>query len=189
MVRDALRSFTMDAHRTEVIATVDGIRWIDDSKATNPHAAAAALRAHESVVWIVGGLLKGVDIDELVRAHSGRIRTAIIIGEDRSELVAAFARHAPGVGVYEVEETETRRVMPAAVRFAAAAAREGDVVLLAPAAASMDQFTDYADRGTKFANAVRSHLEGTTDDDDSAASGSSGSGAPDDSRPDSGPTD
>jgi UDP-N-acetylmuramoylalanine--D-glutamate ligase len=189
VVRDALRSFTMDAHRTEVIATVDGIRWIDDSKATNPHAAAAALRAHESVVWIVGGLLKGVDIDELVRAHSGRIRTAIIIGEDRSELVAAFARHAPGVGVYEVEETETRRVMPAAVRFAAAAAREGDVVLLAPAAASMDQFTDYADRGTKFANAVRSHLEGTTDDDDSAASGSSGSGAPDDSRPDSGPTD
>jgi UDP-N-acetylmuramoylalanine--D-glutamate ligase len=189
VVRDALRSFAMDAHRTEVIASVDGIRWIDDSKATNPHAAAAALRAHESVVWIVGGLLKGVDIDELVRSHSERIRAAIIIGEDRSALLAAFERHAPAVGVYEVTETETSRVMPAAVRFAAAAARDGDVVLLAPAAASMDQFTDYADRGTRFANAVRSHLEGTTDDDDSHPRGSSGSDRPDEPRSGGEPAD
>jgi UDP-N-acetylmuramoylalanine--D-glutamate ligase len=173
VVRDALRTFTMDAHRTEVIARVDGVTWIDDSKATNPHAAAASLRAQSSVVWIVGGLLKGVDIDDLVRQHANRISAAIIIGDDRSALRSAFERHAPEVAVYEVAETETSEVMPSAVRFAAAAARDGDVVLLAPAAASMDQFTDYADRGSRFADAVRIHLEGTADDDDSHPGGPS----------------
>jgi UDP-N-acetylmuramoylalanine--D-glutamate ligase len=172
IVRDALRTFRMDAHRTEVVATAAGITWIDDSKATNPHAAAASLRAHPSVVWIVGGLLKGVDVDELVRGQSGRVSTAILIGQDRTALRSAFERHAPEVAVYEVVETETSDVMPSAVRFAAAAASAGDVVLLAPAAASMDQFTDYADRGSRFADAVRSHLEGTADDDDTAAGGS-----------------
>jgi UDP-N-acetylmuramoylalanine--D-glutamate ligase len=165
-IRDALRTFHLDSHRTEVIATANGVTWIDDSKATNPHAAAASIRAHGSVVWIVGGLLKGVDVDELVRAHAGRLSAAILIGVDRSALRSAFQRHAPGVVVYEVDETETSEVMPSAVRLAAAAAGVGDIVLLAPAAASMDQFTDYADRGSRFANAVRSHLEGTTDDDD-----------------------
>lgn len=173
VVRDALRTFRMDAHRTEVIARVGEVTWIDDSKATNPHAAAAALRAHTSVVWIVGGLLKGVDVDDLVRDHASRISAAIIIGNDRSALRSAFERHAPEVAVYEVAETETSEVMPSAVRLAAAAASEGDVVLLAPAAASMDQFTDYADRGKRFADAVRIHLEGTADDDDSHPGGSS----------------
>jgi UDP-N-acetylmuramoylalanine--D-glutamate ligase len=181
VVRDALRSFRMDSHRTEVIAVSAGITWIDDSKATNPHAAAASLRAHESVVWIVGGLLKGVDVGELVREHSRRIAAVVLIGEDRSELLSAFERHAPEVAVYEVAETETSRVMPAAVRFAAAAANDGDVVLLAPAAASMDQFTDYADRGARFADAVRSHLEGKSDGDDSHDRGSS-PGTPGDGR-------
>jgi UDP-N-acetylmuramoylalanine--D-glutamate ligase len=171
VVRDALRTFTLDEHRTEVIATQDGIVWIDDSKATNPHAATASLRAYPSVVWIVGGLLKGVDVDELVRRHADRLVAAVIIGADRSVLLSAFERHAPSVAVFEVNETETRGVMPSAVRLAAAVASAGDVVLLAPAAASMDQFTDYKDRGTRFADAVRSHLEGTTDDDDSAAAG------------------
>jgi UDP-N-acetylmuramoylalanine--D-glutamate ligase len=166
VVRSALRDFRLDAHRTEVIATRDGIVWMDDSKATNPHAAAASLRAHGSVVWIVGGLLKGVDVNELVRLHAGRLSAAIIIGADRSALLSAFERHAPTVAVFEVDETETRDVMPSAVRLAAAAAKVGDVVLLAPAAASMDQFTDYKDRGEQFAAAVRQALEGTEDDDD-----------------------
>jgi UDP-N-acetylmuramoylalanine--D-glutamate ligase len=169
VIRTALDSFSMDSHRTEIVATADEIVWIDDSKATNPHAADAALRAQDSVVWIVGGLLKGVDVDELVRQHAHRLSAAILIGLDREMLRSAFQRHAPGVVVYEVDETETSEVMPSAVRLAAAAAKAGDVVLLAPAAASMDQFTDYADRGTRFADAVRSHLEGTTDDDDKAA--------------------
>ncbi len=174
VVRDALRTFRLDSHRTEVLAVGADVTWIDDSKATNPAAAAAALRAHPSVVWIVGGLLKGVDVDELVRQQAARLSAAILIGADRSALRAAFERHAPTVAVFEVDETETSRVMPSAVRLAAAAARAGDVVLLAPAAASMDQFTDYADRGTRFADAVRRHLEGTTDDDDPAATGPAG---------------
>jgi UDP-N-acetylmuramoylalanine--D-glutamate ligase len=169
VVRDALRTFTLDAHRTQVLATRDGIVWIDDSKATNPHAAAASLRAHPSIVWIVGGLLKGVDVDELVRQHAARLSAAILIGVDRSALASAFERHAPAVALFEVDEPETRDVMPSAVRQALAVAKAGDVVLLAPAAASMDQFTDYKDRGDQFANAVRQALEGTPDDDDSAA--------------------
>jgi UDP-N-acetylmuramoylalanine--D-glutamate ligase len=168
VIRAALDTFVLDSHRTEVIATAEGIAWIDDSKATNPHAADASLRAQKSVVWIAGGLLKGVDVDDLVRTHAGRLSAVVLIGVDRDALRSAFQRHAPGVDVYEVDETETSQVMPSAVRLAAAVARAGDVVLLAPAAASMDQFTDYADRGSRFADAVRSHLEGTTDDDDTA---------------------
>jgi UDP-N-acetylmuramoylalanine--D-glutamate ligase len=176
-VRDALRTFALDAHRMELIVTWDGIDWINDSKATNPHAAAAALRSHRSIVWIAGGLLKGVDVEELVRLHAGRLSAVVLIGADRSALRSAIERHAPGVAVFEVDETETRDVMPSAVRLAAAAAKAGDVVLLSPAAASMDQFTDYKDRGTRFAEAVRRSIqapdspEGTTHDDDPAAEG------------------
>jgi UDP-N-acetylmuramoylalanine--D-glutamate ligase len=174
VIRRALREFRLDSHRTEVIAKRGGIVWIDDSKATNPHAAAASLRAHEAVVWIVGGLLKGVDVDELVRSHAARLSAAVVIGADRSALVSAFRRHAPGVALFEVDETETRDVMPSAVRLAATAAKAGDVVLLAPAAASMDQFTDYKDRGEQFAEAVRQALEGKPNDDDSGTEGTAG---------------
>jgi UDP-N-acetylmuramoylalanine--D-glutamate ligase len=171
VVRDSLRTFTLDEHRTQLVAVSDGISWVDDSKATNPHAATASLRAYSSVVWIAGGLLKGVDVDDVVRRHADRLAAVILIGEDRSALRSAFERHAPAVALFEVDEADTRSVMPAAVRLAAAAASAGDVVLLAPAAASMDQFTDYKDRGERFAEAVRSHLEGIADDDDPTTEG------------------
>jgi len=158
IVREALATFRMDAHRTEQIALAADILWIDDSKATNPHAADASLRAFGRVVWIVGGLLKGVDIDAIVRTHANRLAAAVIIGVDRSELLAAFQRHAPQLPVFEVEAADTNEVMPNAVRLSAGVAQAGDVVLLAPAAASMDQFADYADRGTRFAEAVRDHI-------------------------------
>ena len=167
-IRDAIRGFRMDAHRTEVVAIADGVTWIDDSKATNAHAADASLRASPSVVWIAGGLLKGVDPAPLVERHAARLRGAVLIGRDRDELRAAFRRHAPDVPVLEVDEPETGHVMSAAVRAAASVVQSGDVVLLAPAAASMDQFTDYADRGRRFAEAVRQHLGGGADDDDAA---------------------
>jgi UDP-N-acetylmuramoylalanine--D-glutamate ligase len=165
-IREAIRGFRMDAHRTEVVAAEAGVVWIDDSKATNAHAADASLRASSSVVWIAGGLLKGVDPGPLVERHAGRLRAAVLIGLDRDGLRAAFARHAPDVPVLEVDGSETEDVMSAAVRAAASVARDGDVVLLAPAAASMDQFADYADRGRRFAEAVRRHLGGGADDDD-----------------------
>ena len=154
IVRSALTDFTVDRHRTQQVAFADGIRWVDDSKATNPHAADAALRSFASVVWIAGGLLKGVDMSALVRAHAQRLRAAIIIGANPEPLIEAFGRHASHVPLFPVVPTEDEGVMSQAVRLAAAVARRGDVVLLAPAAASMDQFTDYADRGDRFAEAV-----------------------------------
>jgi UDP-N-acetylmuramoylalanine--D-glutamate ligase len=160
-VRTGLASFRLDHHRTELVAESHGVRWVDDSKATNSHAAAAALRGYDSVVWIVGGLLKGTDLSPLVESNVGRLSAAVVIGENRQPVVEAFARHAPAVPLFEVTSVETDQVMPEAVRLAQSVAKAGDVVLLAPAAASMDQFTDYADRGRRFASAVRDRT-GTT---------------------------
>ncbi|HYH30015.1 MAG TPA: UDP-N-acetylmuramoyl-L-alanine--D-glutamate ligase [Pseudonocardia sp.] len=154
-VRDGLDDFRPGPHRGGVVGTVDGVRYRDDSKATNPHAAAASLAAQAPtpVVWIVGGLLKGASVDELVARHADGLRAAVVIGSDRTEILAALARHAPEVPVAEVVPGDDE-VMTTAVRRAAALARPGDVVLLAPAAASMDQFADYAERGQRFADAV-----------------------------------
>ncbi len=153
-VRAGLEDFHPGPHRSAVVGEVDGVRYVDDSKATNPHAADAALAARtEPVVWIVGGLLKGASVDALVATHARRLRAAVVIGTDRSEIVAALARHAPDLPVDEVA-TGDHEVMTTAVRRAAALARPGDVVLLAPSAASMDQFVDYAHRGRAFAEAV-----------------------------------
>jgi UDP-N-acetylmuramoylalanine--D-glutamate ligase len=157
-IHEVLEDFRLDSHRNETIAVHKGISWIDDSKATNPHAADASLRAVESVVWIAGGQLKGVDIDPLVASHASRLRAAVLIGSDRHELRAAFGRHAPELPVYEVETVESAQVMQDAVRLASLAAQEGDTVLLAPAAASFDQFADYAERGRLFQEAVRAAL-------------------------------
>lgn len=165
VIHDALATFRLDAHRIETVAFAAGIRWIDDSKATNPHAAEASLRAFGRVVWIVGGLLKGVDADALVARHAHRLRAAVVIGRDRTALVEAFRRHAPGVPLFEVETDDTESVMPDAVALAASVAEDGDTVLLAPAAASMDQFADYADRGRRFHDAVRERLGGTAHDE------------------------
>jgi UDP-N-acetylmuramoylalanine--D-glutamate ligase len=162
-VRAGLDDFRPGPHRGGVVGTVGGVRYVDDSKATNPHAAEAALAAQAParVVWIVGGLLKGASVDQLVARHADRLRAAVVIGVDRTEIVAALARHASDVPVVEVEAGDDGP-MPIAVRRAAAFARPGDVVLLAPAAASMDQFADYADRGAAFAAAVAAlETEGT----------------------------
>ena len=167
-IRDAVRGFAVDRHRTELVLEADGVRWIDDSKATNAHAANAALTAFGSVVWIAGGLLKGVDPNPLVQRHAARLRGVVLVGVDRVALREAFARHAPGVPVVEVDDTETE-VMLAAVRAAASFAQPGDVVLLAPAAASMDQFIDYADRGRRFADAVREWTGGSGGEDSAAS--------------------
>ena len=156
-IRQALITFRLDAHRIELVAEQDGVRWIDDSKATNPHAASASLNSFEKVVWIVGGLLKGVDLSELIQRNSSKLSTAIVIGKDREPVLAALAAKAPDCKVIEIANTDA--VMHDAVKAARQSAKPGDVVLLAPAAASMDQFADYADRGTQFADQVRIQLE------------------------------
>jgi UDP-N-acetylmuramoylalanine--D-glutamate ligase len=154
-VRGGLDDFRPGPHRGGEVAVVAGVRFVDDSKATNPHAAAASITAQApaKVVWIVGGLLKGASVDELVARHADRLRAAVVIGTDRTEILAALARHASDVPVAEVTGSDDGP-MVIAVRRAAALARPGDVVLLAPAAASMDQFADYSDRGRAFADAA-----------------------------------
>ncbi|WP_203579230.1 UDP-N-acetylmuramoyl-L-alanine--D-glutamate ligase [Microbacterium hibisci] len=182
-IRDALRGFRLDPHRIEVVARHAGITWVDDSKATNPHAAASSLAAYPGAVWVVGGLLKGVDISALVAGRGGAAKAAIVIGLERTEVVAAFERHAPAVPVFEVDADETEEVMAQVVELAAGVARDGDVVLLAPAAASFDQFASYADRGRRFAAAVRDRI-GTGDpgDHDTATAGPDDQADPDDLR-------
>jgi len=155
-VRQGLQTFTLDRHRIEEVAVVDGVRYVDDSKATNPQAALASLRSYESVVWIAGGLAKGATFDEVVEQAGDRLRAAVLLGTDRALIAEALARHAPDVPVIEVSETDTgvmERVVDAATRVA----RAGDTVLLAPACASQDLFVNYAQRGDAFAAAVR-HL-------------------------------
>nr|WP_225446862.1 UDP-N-acetylmuramoyl-L-alanine--D-glutamate ligase [Streptacidiphilus sp. PB12-B1b] len=155
-VRDGLRAFRPDAHRIAQVAEVDGVVWVDDSKATNPHAAAASLAAYRPVVWIAGGLAKGADMDELVAGAADRLRGAVLIGADRSLIRAALARHAPEVPVIELPDGQTGApAMAAAVHAAAGLAQPGDTVLLAPACASMDMFADYGERGDLFAAAAR----------------------------------
>lgn len=161
-VRDGLRQFAPGAHRIVTVGRVDDVAYVDDSKATNAHAAAASLAAFEpgSVVWVAGGLAKGAEFDELVRARRDRLRGVVLIGVDRGPLRDALARHAPDVPVIEVGGGETEPVMTRAVdsaRRLAAGAPEGVpvTVLLAPACASMDQFASYAARGDAFAAAVQ----------------------------------
>ena len=142
----ALTGFAAGPHRLERVACVDGVTWVNDSKATNPHAAAAALRSFGSVVWIAGGLDKYLDFDGLAGLLSPRVRATVTIGSC-GPIVARMSRRA---GVVTVEAG----TLEAAVDTAARLARPGDTVLLAPAAASMDQFTDYAARGQAFRDLV-----------------------------------
>jgi len=166
-IRDALQTFRMDAHRIEVVAEHHGIRWIDDSKATNPHAAASSLRAYPGAIWIVGGDLKGVDLGDLVAHAGGTAGGAVVIGVDREPVLAAFRRHAPHVPVQEVVPAETGGVMDRVVEIASGMIDGEGTVLLAPAAASFDQFSSYADRGERFATAVREWIgRGSADDAD-----------------------
>ncbi|MDN5857362.1 MAG: UDP-N-acetylmuramoyl-L-alanine--D-glutamate ligase [Pseudonocardia sp.] len=162
-VAAGLAAFRPGGHRGAVVAVLGsgpaGIPFVDDSKATNPHAARASLLAHATrpVVWIVGGLLKGASVDGLVAEVAAALRGAVVIGTDRSAVLAALARHAPDVPVREVtagDDGDMPGVMTAAVRAAASLAEPGDTVLLAPAAASMDQFRDYAERGDAFTAAA-----------------------------------
>lgn len=162
-VAAALRSFTVGAHRAAPVETIDGVHYVDDSKATNPHAARTSLLAGGQMVWIAGGLLKGAEVEPLVAEVAGVLRGVVLIGRDRARIAGALRRHAPDVPVVELASgddgdvagpDEPQQTMDRAVAEAARMATGGDTVLLAPAAASMDMFTDYGHRGRSFVLAV-----------------------------------
>jgi UDP-N-acetylmuramoylalanine--D-glutamate ligase len=148
-----LHAFQPDPHRNQLIADRAGVRYVDDSKATNPHAAAAAMQSYRRIVWIAGGQLKGADVEPLVARFADRLAGAVLLGVDREVIRAALARHAPDLPVIIVSRTD-HGAMQDAVAAATSLAGAGDVVLLAPAAASKDMFTGYDERGAAFSAAV-----------------------------------
>ncbi|MHB1211045.1 MAG: UDP-N-acetylmuramoyl-L-alanine--D-glutamate ligase [Candidatus Nanopelagicales bacterium] len=153
-VRDGLRAFVPAGHRIALVGTAEGVTYVDDSKATNAHAAQTSLMAYPSIVWIAGGMAKGQDFDDLVRMARDRLRGVVLIGVDRAVIADALARHAPDVPVIDLPSPDTGAMVDA-VRQAAALAQAGDTVLLAPGCASWDMFEDFTHRGRRFAEAVR----------------------------------
>jgi UDP-N-acetylmuramoylalanine--D-glutamate ligase len=152
-VRNGLRAFEPDGHRIAEVGVVEEVRYVDDSKATNPHAAQSSLAAYDPVVWVAGGLAKGARFDDLVQAVRGRLRGVVLLGRDRDVIAEALSRHAPDVRVIVIEGSDTS-VMDRVVGAAADLAQPGDTVLLAPGCASMDMFANYGERGDAFAAAV-----------------------------------
>lgn len=161
-IREGLHNFTPGHHRIEMISQARGITWINDSKATNPHAANASLAAFDSVVWIAGGLAKGADMNTLIKRRSTQIRAAILIGADRDLISAGLKKYGAQIEIIMIDENSSladeekaKQLMRDVVFAASQVAQPGDTVLLAPACASMDQFQSYAQRGEFFAEAVR----------------------------------
>ncbi len=145
----ALREYRGLPHRTQLVAETLGVRWIDDSKATNVGAAVAAIRGMDApVILIAGGDGKGADFGPLAEVLRGRVRLAILLGRDAGLLAEAIGNAVP----WEIVES-----LEAAVAMARHLANPGDIVLLSPACASLDMFPDYAARGDAFRRSV---LEG-----------------------------
>jgi UDP-N-acetylmuramoylalanine--D-glutamate ligase len=152
-VASGLASFTGPPHRIELVGEGDGIRWYNDSKATTPHAASAAIRAFDSIVLIAGGLNKGLDLRPMARERT-RIRAVVAIGRDAKDIAEAFD------GSTVAEATS----MAEAVERAGELARPGDVVLLSPGCASFDWYPDggYPARGDDFRRLVNTRLRGAS---------------------------
>ncbi|MDO4928334.1 MAG: UDP-N-acetylmuramoyl-L-alanine--D-glutamate ligase [Corynebacterium sp.] len=149
-----LHSFCVARHRGEIVGIYGDITVIDNSKATNPHAALAALRGLSQVTWVVGGQLKGADITELIDAVAAQLAHVVILGADRDMIAAALDAHAPDVAYTVVTESDPHAAMDAVAAAAVAHTTAGGQIVLAPAAASLDMYTGMAQRGDVFAAAI-----------------------------------
>ncbi len=157
-VAEGLMRFRLQHHRGELISEHNGVRWIDDSKATNVHAALAAARAVSpgTLIWIMGGDAKGQDLTPLVEESRGRAKAVVVIGEEQSSLLNTFALVAPKTEVFSIPGVgEPESWMAEVVRACNRIALSGDTVLLAPGCASWDQFSSFAQRGDIFASAAK----------------------------------
>ncbi len=155
VVKKGIASFKLDKHRLQNVLSKDGIDWVNDSKATNPHAATAALLSHLSNIWIAGGLAKGAKMDELISRTNSRIKAAILIGKDAELIAKALTKHAPETPIHRIADNKNPAdLMDEIINCAKNIASAGDTVLLAPACASMDQFSSYAQRGELFIDSV-----------------------------------
>ena len=162
VIRSAIKKFRPGRHRIELVLEQNGIRWIDDSKATNPHAAQASVMSELSVVWIAGGLAKGAEMSELIAQVGSLLRAVVLIGTDRELIAQELQSNFPKVSIVRVDpkpghdrSSSDNDFMNQIVTEAKHLAQSGDAVLLAPACASMDQFLSYGDRGDRFAKSVR----------------------------------
>jgi UDP-N-acetylmuramoylalanine--D-glutamate ligase len=162
VIRGAIKKFKPGRHRIELVLEQNEIRWIDDSKATNPHAAQASVMSELSVVWIAGGLAKGAEMSELIAQVGSRLRAVVLIGTDRELIAEELLSKFPNVSIVRVDpkpghdrSAANNDFMNQIVTEAKLLAQKGDAVLLAPACASMDQFLSYSDRGDRFAKSVR----------------------------------
>lgn len=158
-IKIGLKNFSPDHHRMELVLSKNEINWIDDSKATNPHAAAASLLSNFKVIWIAGGLAKGASMSDLVKRCASRIKAVILIGEDRELIAKAIGDYSPKIEVVRVNQiSDAKTLMNDVVSAAIKLAQPGDTVLLAPACASMDQFDSYVQRGQLFTQAVKAQV-------------------------------
>jgi len=148
IIRESLQDFQNIEHRLEFVASINGIEFINDSKATNVNSTWYALESMEKpVVWICGGQDKGNDYNELMDLVKGRVKAIICLGKDNKKIIAAFKDVIETI----VETDNAADAVAASYKIG----KKGDVVLLSPACASFDLFQNYEDRGMQFKGAVR----------------------------------
>lgn len=160
VIAQALQSFKVAGHRGQQVAEARGIVAIDNSKATNPHAADSALAGHDSVIWVAGGQLKGAEVDDLIARHAHRLKAVALMGVDRNIIRESVEKHVPGVPIFVTDDTDPQSAMDAVCAWAVTQASSGDAIVLAPAAASLDMYTGMGQRGVLFAESVSAHLGG-----------------------------
>jgi len=155
-IAKALATFEVSGHRGQVVHHAGGVSFVDNSKATNPHAAEAALSGCDSIIWVAGGQLKGADITQLVANHASRMKAALLLGVDRHILQRELEKYS--VPTMVTDSTDPEVAMQELMGYAASIAEPGDTVVLAPAAASLDMYSGMSQRGNLFAHYAKEQL-------------------------------